>query len=136
MRMIFTIGTFDVLSEKDIRLFHEMRKASIPGGEIYALVYDDYAAYKNTGKFPIQSYSQRVDNIKYFIRNFLILELEDPGKEIERFRHFNRPEDKYICVMYDDNKDFPGRSMIKKLGIPIKFIKYEQNNNSNTTARR
>ena len=83
MRIIFTIGIFDVLNEDHFKLFHEMRKASIPGGLIYAFVYEDYPAFKITGKFPIQHYSQRVSNIKYFVPNFISLESEDPAMAIE-----------------------------------------------------
>lgn len=133
MRIIFTIGIFDIIGDEDKRLFHEMRKASIPGGELHAFVYEDYPAYKLNKRFPIQGYSQRIYNIKYFVRNFRALEFEEPGPSIEEFRKDYRVEDKFICVMYDNNKDFPGRSTIKKLGIPIKFIKYAKENNDSDT---
>ena len=134
MRIVFTIGIFDIIEDEDKRLFHEMRKVSIPGGELHAFVYEDYPAYKINKKFPVQSYSHRVRNIKYFIRNFQALEFEEPGSRIEGWRNECGVDNKFICVMYDYLKDFPGRSTIKKLGIPIKFIKYAKENNDSNTA--
>jgi len=120
-KIVILAGSFDCITQKQTHLIKEAYKLAV-GGEVYVLLYEDYAYYSDFGSFPIQGYDDRIENLSNFVCRNNILRRDD-------FKLLNRTEDKKLItfVHYADDKDFPGREQLRENNITIKFIKkYEQ----------
>ena len=97
-----------------------MRKS---GDKVIMIIHDDLSCYKIKGKFPIQSVEHRKRNILLtgLVDKVLITKSTDPADQ------FQKVISKYKDILFirgDDNKDFPGKWLLDKHNIPIKFVKY------------
>jgi hypothetical protein len=136
MKTIFTIGGFDLLDQKAVYLFKEMRKVAMPNGAVVALIYDDYSIYKLTGKFPSQSSDHRRKNVSYFadrvidvISSSAIIDIKEFCSR-EKFDH-----NKLVFVAFSDNKNFAQRDLIKELDIPVRFVRPQSNEQTKNNPR-
>lgn len=129
-RLCFTSGNFDRFNQKDKDLLHQCNKSSYPDGEVYILVFDDYSIFDDEKVFPIHSLDKRIENLKLFIDNpkniipILKDDVEDAFINIVNKAQIKGLKPFYI--VYDDNKQFKGREVLKNLGVPIKFIKHDK----------
>jgi len=128
-KIVITIGTFDKFSRIDDNLTFQMRKVAVPNGFTVAFLLSDYLSYEENGFFPHQQLEHRKKNMKLFVDDVEAI-LSDPNSELEEYilkAREDYPDYKIICVMYVNAKGFLGRAVLKKLGVPIKFIKYPKN---------
>ena len=124
-KIAITFDSFDVLDRNKKNLIHQMRKVAYEG-KVIVSIFDDFTTYSITGSFPVQELLLRKKNINYFVDS--IEEIKDKEMFLENLEDYLEELKteygmKIVYVGYDDNKDFIGRSIIKKMGIPVKFIK-------------
>lgn len=124
-KIVITIGIFDKFSRIDENLTFQMRKVAVPNGITVAFLLSDYLSYEEINSFPNQQYDHRAKNLKLFVDDIKPLKTniyEELAEYINKMRE-DYPTHKLICVMYENNKSFNGRVILKNKGIPIKFIK-------------
>lgn len=120
MRVVLTASIMDTLHAGHINLLREMRKN---GDKVIVVLHDDKSCWNIKGKVPIQPVWLRK-------RNIMITGLADKiliTKSIDPADKFQKVINKYKNILFmraDDNINFPGRWLIDKCNIPIKFIPY------------
>lgn len=123
-KLAFTYGEFDCINQDHIRLLKEMRKAVLPDGKIFVVIADDYSCFCNRGLFPIQTLEQRINNLKYFARDFQVSYSGDPSNlYLALMAEAKSSGSRVIYVGYEDNKSFPGLYTLQKNKVPVKYIK-------------
>lgn len=112
----------DLCHEGHLNLLKEMKKQ---GDIIIVVLHDDESCYRIKGKIPIQNIKQRIANLKItgLVDKVLITKSIDPA---DQFKKVIRKYDNILFMRADDNRAFPGRWLIDKHNIPIKFIKYTE----------
>jgi len=122
MKKVIIAGAFDCLAQKDIHLIKEALKLSV-GGELYAIISDDYQFFLENKRFPTQEIRLREENLSYFIKREKIIRMPIFFKGLLGGSVPRMDGDKFIFVHYAHDKDFPGRDDLKEANITIKFIK-------------
>lgn len=123
-KIAFTFGTFDCLNDSHLHLIKEMRKIVVPSKEVIVILVDDYASFVMDRRFPVQDLHRRQNNLSYFVKEIVHCYTEDPtGSFANILERIKAAGASPVFVAYDDNKDFPGRELLKTHGVPIKFIK-------------
>lgn len=121
MRVVLSAAIMDLCHEGHLNLLREMRKS---GDYTIMVLHDDKACYQIKGKIPVQNIKQRVNNLKItgLIDKVLVTHSVDPSdqfiKVIKKYRN------NLMFLRADDNYDFPGKWIIDKYSIPVKFIPY------------
>jgi glycerol-3-phosphate cytidylyltransferase len=121
-----TVGCFDMLHAGHLNLFREMRSRA---KNSIAFIHNNKSIFENKGKFPIQNLEDREANImdSDLIDGTALVGNADPSYELEKMIKAYRLKKKSIVyVRGDDWKDFPGKKVIEKYGIPIVYIKYTE----------
>jgi cytidyltransferase-like protein len=124
-----TVGCFDLLHEGHANLFDRMREY----GEPVVLVHDDRSIWQNKGRMPAQPLPLRVRNLTLAgIPSHAIYRVPtaDPSRSIRRVAGLL--DGGIVYVRGDDWPEFPGRSEVEALGIPIKLIPYTDGVSSST----
>lgn len=118
-----TVGIFDVIQYDTVHLLEEMRKFVIPSGRVILLVPDDYTAYKETGKFPIQPFAVRERNARNFAD--FVIEYSDQAIAltwaIDRFQKAG-----YNLTFVWPREQSDGlrcRDTLRSAGIPVRQVK-------------
>ena len=119
-----TYGVFDCLKKEHFHLIKEMRKSVLPGTDVAVVVPDDYACFVNNGYFPVQILDHRYRNASYLCKKVIKSFSEKPDALFEfLFQEAQKEGRRLIYVGYDDEKEFPGKSKLQDLKVPLKFIK-------------
>lgn len=130
MKITFTVGCFDMFHEGHANL---IKKMSDSGGRLVIFVHDDSSIFENKGRFPVQSFEQRVHNVLYFGTMFDIpihveeVATADPSLAIKLFIERNVSNGNDLTYMRgNDWENFPGKGTLKLYSIPIEFIPYTE----------
>ncbi len=114
---VMTIGVFDLFHSGHLKLLQNARKL---GDILIVAMSTSEGTFQAKGKYPIMSLEQRMRTIQKtgLVDNVIAFDSrENEGKLIELIH----PD---IICRGDDNKDFPGRDVVEKLGIKIVFFPY------------
>jgi len=123
-KIAFTYGEFDCLNKHHFHLIKEMRKIILPDVFVNAVIADDYPAFVNNGCFPIQDLQHRINNLSYLCKNIHVSYSANPSAVFQSMiDEAIKKGQKLVYVGYEDNKEFPGRELLKKHNIPVRFIK-------------
>jgi cytidyltransferase-like protein len=126
-----TVGCFDMLHKGHVDLFEQMKKAGADC--IIVFLHDDKSIFINKGKFPVQNYSQREQNLidSGYVSQVLKVDMADPSEIIKAYFNGVKLVDDFLSKIAnhfymrgDDWSEFPGKKMLEKLKIPIKIKKY------------
>lgn len=120
MKIVLTAAIMDLLHEGHLNLLREMRKN---GDKVIVVLHDDASCWRIKGKIPIQNIKQRVKNLKItgLVDKVYVSHSYDPS---DKFKKIIRKYPNILFMRADDNKDFPGKWMIEKHNIPIKYVIY------------
>lgn len=123
-KIAITYGDFDCLKKDHFFLIKEMRKIALPDNIIGIILPDDYPVFVHKGFFPIQDLQHRLNNASYLCKGIHQSMLVDPSAIIEKIiADANKFGDKLVYVGFDDEKEFPGKNILKANNIPFRFIK-------------
>jgi len=125
MAVVFGAGIWDMTHKGHIDLLEMMRKEAGKDGLVIAIAHSDLSCYRIKGKFPIQSFEHRQRNLLLTdIPDSVICEdLDDPAHTFQGI--VEGTDDSCVYMRGDDlTEDFPGKWMLDKLEVPIKFKKY------------
>jgi len=119
-----TAGCFDMLHEGHVNLLKRMREH----GTAIVLLLDDMAIFRAKGRFPVQEYEHRRHNLILAGADTVIpLHLADPSERIVFLVHnVSPPATLWRFFRGDDWPDFPGRVVLKRLGVPVTLVPYTQ----------
>lgn len=119
---VITVGVFDLLHAGHTNLFKKMREN---GDYLIVIVHDDKSTYQNKNKFPVQSLDHRMRNIEQtgLVDDIQPVHSADPSEVIEKVIKFNSKDD-LVYMRGNDWQDFPGRPVLDKYKVPVKFITY------------
>jgi len=110
----------DLCHEGHLNLLKEMRKR---GDKVVVVLHDDKSCFKIKGKIPLQSLKRRIENLKITGLVDKVLTTKDIDPCYIFYKVINKYDD-VVFLRADDNKDFPGKWIIDKYNIDIKYIKY------------
>lgn len=130
----FTVGCFDMFHQGHYNLIQKMR-AYAPS--VHVLLHDDYSIFRNKGKFPVQPYDLRAQNLLHFVNAVHEVDSSDPGARIKEFLglHYEMHNTEGIVfIRGDDWKGFPGHEFLKASRVPVIFVPYTKGQSS--TMRR
>lgn len=123
-KIAFTFGDFDCINQDHIHLIKEMRKIVMPDNEVSVVLIDDYASFVILKKFPIQDLNRRANNLSFFVKDIMYCYADDPsGAFMIMLDRITAAGAQPVYVGYDDNKDFPGRELLKERNVPVRFIR-------------
>ena len=132
MRVVLSAAIMDMCHNGHINLLKELRAN---GDKVIMVLHDDASCYRIKGKIPIQNIKQRKKNLKItgLVDKIYVTKNEDPSDKFEKV--LQRYED-VIFIRGNDNKDFPGKWMLKSYGTPIKFIPYTKGVSSSAIRKK
>lgn len=121
-KLVFTASVMDILHHGHLNLLNEMRKERTD----LVVLHDGFTTFQNKKKLPIESLEKRTRNlidtglVDIIMHTYTKEPIEELNKIIQRY------SDKFELVFMrgDDWEQFPGRSVIDKYNIPIKFVAY------------
>lgn len=123
-KIAFTLGDFDCINQDHIHLIKEMRKVVMPDNEVAVVLIDDYASFVNSRKFPIQDLARRANNLSFFVKEIMYCYSNDPAGAFQiMLDRIKVAGAQPVFVAYEDDKEFAGREMLKKAGVPVRFIR-------------
>lgn len=123
--IVFSASVFDLFHHAHKELLEMMRAE---GEKVIIFLHDDLSTYKNKGKFPVQSFEHRADNLyKTGLVDYVFkVENQDPSNNFISFIENVKP--KTMLFMRGDDKwnggEAPGLETIRDYHIPIKYKKY------------
>jgi glycerol-3-phosphate cytidylyltransferase len=125
----------DCFHEGHQNLLKEMRKN---GDVVVVVVHDDISCYKIKNKFPIQSLERRVYQLEHsgLVDMVLVTSKTDPASEfkdiVDQFG-----EENIIYMRGDDLEgDFPGKWLLDKHNVKIKYIPYTKGVSSSEIRKK
>ena len=121
-----TVGVFDCLHEGHVNLFQEMQKKA---NRLFILIHDDKSTFENKKRFPIQYSDHRMNNIGTILSDaeFRFVFCSDPSRDLQtHINHILEENQSIVYMRGDDWKDFPGKSTVEELGIPIEYVPYTE----------
>lgn len=96
----------------------------MPNKRIVAFVPEDYACFILYNRFPVQSLERRVSCLSYFLENIDTLYSADISERIKSFVEKVRSQGGTpVFVNFDDDKEFPGRDVLREYEVSVRFIK-------------
>ena len=125
-----TVGVFDCLHEGHVNLFKRMCEL---GEHVVVIVHDDQSTFQNKGRFPVQKWEHRMENLQAcgLVDEIRRVANADPSnaiglllavcEESERTK-----ADDFVYVRGDDWQNFPGRKTIEDAGVEIVLIPYTE----------
>jgi len=121
-RLVFTAAVFDLLHEGHIDLLKRMRER---GDLTCVILHDGLSTFRNKGRFPVDSLGRRAVNLIGTGLVDIIMNTYSTSPDEE----FRRVADRYgdfdlVFMRGDDWGEFPGKSTLEELGIPIEFKPY------------
>lgn len=123
MKIICNASIADMAHPGHINLYKRMREE---GDYTIVILHDDVSAYQIKGKIPLQNIERRVQNLKTLgtIDKVMVTQFTDPANEFEQI--INGYHGHEIVYMRGDDKvgDFPGKWMLDKHNIYIKYVPY------------
>ena len=134
MKIVFTCGVFDLMHEGHIKLFERMREQ---GDLTLAVVHDGFTTFANKRKLPIENLEKRTRNlVDTGLVDIIAYTFEkEPSQSFEnlinRYKKFD-----LLFMRGDDWQDFPGKTVIEKYGIPIKYVPYTKSVSSTMLRAR
>ena len=134
MKIVFTCGVFDLMHEGHIKLFERMREQ---GDLTLAVVHDGFTTFANKRKLPIENLEKRTRNlVDTGLVDIITYTFEkEPCQSFEnlinRYKKFD-----LLFMRGDDWQDFPGKTVIEKYGIPIKYVPYTKSVSSTMLRAR
>jgi len=134
MKIVFTCGVFDLMHEGYIKLFERMREQ---GDLTLAVVHDGFTTFANKRKLPIENLEKRTRNlVDTGLVDIITYTFEkEPCQSFEnlinRYKKFD-----LLFMRGDDWQDFPGKTVIEKYGIPIKYVPYTKSVSSTMLRAR
>jgi len=121
-RNVIISGDFDCINSRHLHLIKEAKKQAIPNGRVVILLFADYTKFLLDKIFPIQTVGLRKKNLEYFIKSVDIVDVDTSDYEGFLDNKLNSFKD-FLYIHYETDKEFVGRSAMKKHGIQVKFIK-------------
>lgn len=122
MKVVFTAAVMDLCHKGHLNLLKAMKKE---GDKVVVVLHDDKSIYETKGKIPIQSLSQRIENLKItgLVDDIRVTYSHEPIKEFNQILEDYKSET-LIFMRGNDWKQFPGRSVLDANNITIKFVPY------------
>lgn len=123
MKIIFNASICDLIHEGHLNLYRKMREA---GDYTIVVLHDDLSAYQIKAKVPVHNLEQRIANIKLtgLIDRVIVSTYPDPANEFEQIIKGYGPKHNLVYMRGNDLLNFPGKRVLKKYGVPIKFVPY------------
>ena len=118
---ILNAGIYDLLHKGHLNLLREMRKKA---DKLIIVIHDDISTFEIKDKIPVQTLEHRIRNLQITGLPDEIIPCfhADPAFEFERVckKHNN------LTYMRGDDltDDFPGKWMLDRYQVPIKFLPY------------
>lgn len=124
-KVVFGAGIWDMLHKGHLELLRLMRKEA-GDGKLIILTHDDKSCYEIKDKFPVQDLEHRIKNLELteIPDEVFYTDEADPASLFEKLITRYSYSDKVYMRGDDLTEDFPGRWMLDKHDIPIKFKKY------------
>lgn len=127
-KLILNAGIYDLCHRGHLNLLRKMKEMAGEDGKVVIVLHDDDSTFKIKDKIPIQNLAQRSQNL-YLTR--CVDEIEycfnpDPSNTFYLVVSEAREDNYDIHYVRGDDKvdDFPGKTRLDKLGIPITYLPY------------
>jgi choline-phosphate cytidylyltransferase len=123
MKVVFAAAIMDCYHQGHENL---LRKMKAEGDWVVVVLHDDKSCYDIKGKIPIQTLAHRMENLKItgLVDDIRATYSTDPGPEFKAI--IKEYKDSDLLYMRGDDMmfDFPGRYMLDRYDVPIRFVEY------------
>lgn len=119
-----TAAIMDLCHEGHIKLLRQMKESA---DVVVVVLHSDESCWSIKGKIPVQTLSQRINNLKItgLVDEVLTTYTDDPGQTFRQV-FIEYSDHDLIFMRSDDNHDFPGKATILELDVPIRYTKYTE----------
>lgn len=128
MRVVFTAAVMDLCHRGHLNLLNAMRQEAGIDGRVIVILHDDKSIYETKGRIPLQNFEQRKQNLLItglVDEVILTTDYRHLAKMIEYVVEVNKGNE-FLFMRGDDWQEFPARTTLEVMEIPIKFIKYTE----------
>lgn len=123
-KIVLSASILDLCHAGHLNLLREMRKN---GDKTIMVLHDDYSCFLIKDKFPIWDLKRRKKALKMtgLIDEIYVSKYPSPADQFKKIIKKYKGND-LLFMRGDDNINFPGKDVIDKYNIPIKYIKYTE----------